>query len=173
MRLTAHQVNASLRGLFGEPPGPWIDEIILANAANSFTNLAVDVLAKLTPGLLKFVSIDHHRTQLMIKRFYRDVWGVHYCYAKLEELSKNGSITDEAKQSIFSLLPAVGIRINSEHPKKTRIAAAFSLWMSTMKPLAFSNKTPANFKSMLSELEARVNFAIVWRFLRACLKIGG
>jgi len=70
-----------------------------------------------------------------LKRFARDAWGVKRFFNRMEidlnSIDKTGEIFKKVRNEVCEL----GLRINSDNPRKTRIAAAFALWMATFRPL--------------------------------------
>jgi hypothetical protein len=98
--------------------------------------------------------------QMLISRFHRDAFGV-YNFAKLIE-SRFPNRGDQT--AIFDQIERLSIRINTGNPRKTRIAAAFSLWMATFRPVFFIG-LPSNPIKNLWRLEADLNFFIATSFL--------
>ena len=87
---------------------------------------------------MDYLVWDYLGMQLMIRRFHRDAFGVCKFDKQLDSMVMEGRIASEARDFILKQTSRLGIRINSNAPRKTRIAAAFSLWMSTFRPVHLS-----------------------------------
>lgn len=76
----------------------------------------------------------------LFNRFNRDAYGyANYC-ALIDSLTGNvgeKDISVNANIYLKEKLAQTPMRICSEHPRRTRIAAAFSLWMATFRPVFY------------------------------------
>jgi hypothetical protein len=68
------------------------------------------------------------------------------------------------REQIFTEMSKLSLRIGSPLPFKERIAAAFSLWMATFRPLYLKEKPHERVKG-IGMLDAVVNFYIAQTFL--------
>lgn len=100
-----------------------------------FLNLAGICMAQERPALIREFDVDYTAAQAMFARFQRDAFGVKYCHEYLETLVHDGEIDEVLEGRLHSQLEALGIRINTESPRRTKIAAVFSLWMSVFRPI--------------------------------------
>jgi hypothetical protein len=126
----------------------------------AFTNLATAYINETHPHLKNLINFDDLKLRQMISRFHRDAFGVNRFVESVATICPE----KEKQKAIFTECEFLSIRINTGDPRKTRIAAAFSLWMSIMKPLYFRG-LPSNPDSWLWSLEAQINFFIASRFL--------
>lgn len=119
----------------------------------------------------KHVSYDLFSMKIAVERFQRDAFGVRN-FQKYIEGKRNGEkISDECAQDVLQEIQKLGIRINTSSPRKTRIVAAFLLWMSTFRPisLVWNNDVLEMLKKDKrdpSEISARV----FWQICHAYLK---
>lgn len=158
-----------------EPPKvqPLIDAIflpqnlddagVLKDSCTAFINLAGFFAhgEGLDPRLL---VIDRCGLVQMLKRFQRDAHGVLAFHNKLNNLSDQ-DITSQTKARILADLKLVGIRINSTNPRKTRIAAVFSLWMAVFRPVFLRMDARSDAEAYKS-FTAHLNLYIASRYLR-------
>jgi hypothetical protein len=75
----------------------------------------------------------------MVRRIYRDAFGVNKFCEFLETLRKAEKIDEGAIEEIAKQVKKLGLRIISDEPRKTKIVAAFALWFSALKPIYFQN----------------------------------
>jgi hypothetical protein len=100
------------------------------------------------------------KLQMLIRRFHRDAFGTYRFFDKVQEICPD----PKQHEAIFNETELLSIRINSEKPRLTRIAAAFSLWMSTFRPIYLAG-LPSSPMPDLCWLEADVNFYIATSYL--------
>jgi hypothetical protein len=149
----------SLAGLFYKGTD-WNDPDHLRACEYAFKNLAMHSVESIWPEMLPFIQFDDLKLKMMLRRFYRDAFGVWHFNTKLEKLCPDKT----TRSAILAEINRLSIRINSPKPRKTRIAAAFSLWMSTFRPI-YINGTPPVPPSGIWQLDAAVNFKITTDFL--------
>jgi len=110
------------------------------------------------------VVFEPHSIRLMIGRFQRDAFGVQRLWNELGQRSSAGeqseARTEELKEQILSL----GIRVGTPKPRKTRIAAVFSLWMCVFRPVSLNYKASSDDKAA-AMFSAAVNFWICRMYL--------
>lgn len=157
--LSSSKIQENLLALFSrDVDGRDIKHVTLCDWA--FTNLANHFVEATKPQVRNLIRFDTIKTQMMIRRFHRDAYGL-YNYTN----AIKGLIPDQEKQrAVFAETERLSIRINTDKPRKTRIAAAFSLWMSTFKPMYFIG-LPSSPDIDLWRLEAETNFFIATSFL--------
>jgi hypothetical protein len=125
-----------------------------------------DLLAKIS----KCVHFDYVGITSMLKRFQRDVYGVKRFCDLADDLVKKGELSKEAKRILVESACGLGLRITAEDPRKTRLAAAFSLWMCVFRPVSFDTADLAEIPSTALELFcASLNYWLASTFL---LKFG-
>lgn len=89
---------------------------------------------------LAFVRFDHVGLMSMLRRFQRDAYGLSHFSRRLEESVKRGELTRFTKRELLDQASRLGLRIAAVEPRKTRIVAAFSLWMSVFRPVTFDSQ---------------------------------
>jgi len=100
-------------------------------------NQSQDLLAKIT----KQVRVNATALTSMLKKFQRDVYGVQGFRAYVKDLvlrRKLVTLTKDkvkAEEELMERVCDLGLRISAENPRKTRVAAAFSLWMCVYRPV--------------------------------------
>jgi hypothetical protein len=109
----------------------------LTEIAAAFQNLTGIYLHIHCPVLFKVLHFDLTRIALFIQRFHRDAFGVQKFRAKLKSLENEKHLDDTGRKEILETLKQVSVRINSLSPRQSRIAAAFSLWLATFRPVYF------------------------------------
>ena len=118
------------------------------------------------------VRIDFIAFQGCLKRFHRDAYGVKHFKTYLRSLETSGVVKPDVIKEIFRRVSLLSVRINSPDPKKTRVAAAFSLWFAVSRPVHFTsdaaNDAPREF---LEHFNALLNFWIASNFLSKFGKI--
>jgi hypothetical protein len=98
--------------------------------------------AEESPDALKY---DHFAMGQCLSRFVRDAYGVKRFNDRVTtELTRRG-VDLSLLAFLGSEVAALGLRINSSDPRKTRIAAAFTLWMAVFRPVSVSS-VPPTFK---------------------------
>lgn len=88
------------------------------------------------PDLIHFDYIGLTQT---LKRFYRDCYGVQRLACRIHGLLGkllNAKDADDTSEVIISEVRKMGLRVTSDDPRKTRVAACFALWMSTFRPIS-------------------------------------
>jgi len=73
------------------------------------------------------IGFDGIATRAFLERFQRDAFGVYHYKEEISKYQKDGRVDEIAAASLSSKLSGLGIRINSENPRKTRIAAFIPL----------------------------------------------
>jgi hypothetical protein len=144
--------NQALDALFA--PSESIRDIeSLKDEAAAFMILAEQCITLATKnGCYKFddLRFDEYALRLMLLRFQRDAFGVSRLWSFLDASENSGDLKPDINLKIKELIQDSGLRINSPAPKKTRIAAAFSLWMCMLRPVYVDKaKTPINEHGLL------------------------
>jgi hypothetical protein len=163
MPLNQTDFSDALAVLF-EPSCNWRDDAAISNSAIAFQNLAMRFIELNVPQLLGKIAFDPVKLGLMLKRFYRDAFGVLDFHNFLVQKISSQELSAKTKKEIVSKLEGLSIRINTDDPRKTRIAAAFSLWFATLRPISVLEQTSGQ-DSRLWRLEATINFWIAESFL--------
>lgn len=164
MPITSAQFDAALSVLFS----PEIDtnnSDDIANAAAAYQNLAMRFIEMREHALLDHVFFDPLRMALMLRRFHRDGFGVAHFHDFLENRVAQGLLSAGCKEEIKKGIRGLSIRINSELPRKIRIAAAFSLWALTLRPICI-RKLGVVPSDRLWRLDATINFWIATEYLK-------
>ena len=74
----------------------------------------------------------------MLARIARDAYGLAYLSEDLKRVAASNGIKEPVIEDIkCKIRNSLGIRVNSEIPRKTRIAAVYVLWMATMRPFFY------------------------------------
>lgn len=169
---TAAQRNEWLDAVFG--PVPLTEEdVAYSDAIVAFQNLTgafVHRLAKSSPRLLVrmlgCIRFDYVGIAAMFKRFQRDAFGVSRFSDLAEKLVTENKLSGETKDLIIKEVRQLGLRVSSAEPRKTRIAAAFSLWMCVFRPVTFDNRQLGEVSPDKLEIFcAALNFYIASSFL--------
>ena len=138
----------------------------LGSLGFAFQNLVETALSVFPGKIWEHIAFDPVAMASFLVRFQRDAFGVHFFHQKIDRMVAERTGMLGADKEIKDALQMVSVRINSPSPRKTRIAAAFSLWMSACRP--FYLKTAVikgiDFK-ILQTLSGRVNFWIASAFL--------
>jgi len=87
-------------------------------------------------GLWANIQLDFRALQMMIGRFLRDAFGIKHFGEYLSGLQSSGEIKEPVRLEIEHRVKNLPLRINSDSPFKTRIAAVFSLWMCAFRPIS-------------------------------------
>lgn len=78
------------------------------------------------------LSFDFIALRMMLARFGRDAYGMRY----FDQYLARADFVHEQREDVLRTARArLGIRINSINPRKTRVAAAFALWLATLRPV--------------------------------------
>ncbi len=114
----------------------------------------------------KRIHFDYVALISMLKKFQRDAYEVGRFSAFVERLISEGKLRAEAKNEVMGAVHRMGLRINAERPRKTRVAACFSLWMCVYRPVSIV--PAAEITGPASELElfcASLNYYLASTFL--------
>lgn len=129
---------------------------------DAFINLACAQAEALSPKLVSILKFDEIGIAQFVARFHRDAYGVHNAICRLHELKIDPALVS----TIEDIFADLSIRINSRDPKKTRVAAAFSLWLATIRPVFFSGTScPGVSKKEMLHFLAFLNLWIACLFL--------
>lgn len=113
------------------------------------------------PAALRFNELCIMET---LKRFVRDAWGLRMFGLRVEGLFTKMEIPKAALDVVKAEASKnLGIRINTDTPRKTRVAAVFSLWMSTLRPIYIEGA-----QSTQADLGATVRFCAAFTFAACC-----
>lgn len=136
MKLSNDEHHSAFLTLFKSDIDP-NDPKDLSAAANAYSQLIGHYISGMHDPLLpQIVGIDVIKLGTALKRFYRDSFGVSR-FATWVGAQDPRILDASTKIILIDKLNELSIRINSSEPRKTRIAAAFTLWMTTFKPLCF------------------------------------
>lgn len=135
----------------------------LINRGVAFENIVTSIAIRhrIDPADVHF---DYLGLRAMLGRFGRDAFGVHRVKSTINAAVAAGKLDHAAGSEIWSAVANSGIRINSEKPRKTRIAAAFSLWMATFRPISL-NMCVLEKQPKAPLFPAIVNFTIANTYL--------
>jgi hypothetical protein len=144
-----------------------------SKAGTAFQNLVFYYLdfhfrnaPKLFQQFLEAVRFDGIGLTAMLKRFQRDAFGVSRFDALTDIMVKQEKLTKETKAEIFEQVKELGLRITAESPRKTRVPAAFSLWMCTFRPIYFDlSKLPGHDHARLETFCSMVNYWLTTTYL--------
>lgn len=119
-----------------------------------------------SPDALHF---DYVAMSEMLKRFVRDAWGVKHFDESVNRSLKgiDPSFAGKAMPIVRDELHNLGVRINSDNPRKTRVAAAFTLWMSTFRPVSVDCNTGFKDDQLLVQFCAAFTFHLSSCYLQA------
>jgi len=163
--ITQDQLRQSLDAIF-EPFDDSDDITERRNAVVGLINLTIHYLGRTAPPIVKnrAFSCDHFGASEAMMRFQRDVFGVQ----RLHKVIKQLNLLENQQASLLGQLEKTGIRINSEDPWKTRIAASFALWMTTFRPISIIvDKAPKEYEhSNLAQLNGYVTHWICCAYLK-------
>lgn len=122
-----------LNCLFSED-GDVYDLQNLTERCEAFICLTAEFLALQNRPAYEFDDIifEPQGLRLMLGRLQRDAFGVGRLWTKLDQLIPDPAVREQLKNGIMDL----GIRVGSDKPRKTRIAAVFSLWMCVFRPVS-------------------------------------
>src|SRR5688572_6080470 len=123
-------------------------------------------------ALLPHVRLDPAGFEQMMRRFHRDAFGIYKFGAYVDGLIGKGKLDAGERVEMMRRVCNLGVRIHSEAPRKTRIAAAFSLWMCTFRPIFFQDTTKLGFSNdTLASLPGSINYWIATRYLKLFGKV--
>ncbi len=138
----------------------------LSDSANAFSALLGHFSAALGESRLQEqIRVDGVKLGLCLKRFYRDAYGVARFCRWLESISPE-RLDVATRNDILDRVGDLGVRVNTRHPKKTRVAAVFSLWMSTLRPIYLQSGGGGVLTERATRLEATFNFWLVTNYLK-------
>jgi hypothetical protein len=151
----------NLTGLFHSGVD-WRNDEQLRSCEYAFKNLTLHFIETSRPEILNQVRFDDTKVEMMLRRFYRDAFGVAHFNHTLKQICPD----KEMRERILEEIERMSIRINSRNPRKTRVAAAFSLWMSTFRPIFIMGRP-----KQVWHLDASVNFYLATSYLELYGKI--
>jgi hypothetical protein len=146
-----------------------------ADAVTAFEAITGHYLSEILRSMPKYlevtlanVRIDHVGLVSMLKHFQRDAYGLQRFAAWTSDLVRTGQIQDAATgKLIVAHANSLGLRVASEKPRKTKVAATFCLWMCVFRPVTFNLQHLKGFnKSGLEVFCASFNFWITCNYLR-------
>jgi hypothetical protein len=160
-------VDHNLNVLFSESIDS-TEVVDLNSRADSLLKLAEIYLAENNVGCYRGEDLqnDGHAIRLMLGRFQRDAFGTGRFFARLEQLEQSGKLDPATKKEIREKVLSLGLRIASESPRKTRIAAAFSLWMATFRPFYLRFYGDVKKDAIADKFCAGLNFWISSLYLK-------
>jgi hypothetical protein len=152
------------------------------DAITAFENLVgyyIEELLKATPKsklldpILKCVRFDNVGLVAMLKHFQRDAFGVQKFVEHTEVLVKSGKLDVKIQDDIVKRVHALGLRVTAEEPRKTRIAATFSLWLCVYRPVSFDiAQLPSGIQpESLEQFCACLNYWIASNYLEKFGKV--
>lgn len=103
----------------------------------------------------------------MLARVARDSYGLQYTNEYLNNLAEKSKLDSWTGEEIRrNIETRIGIRVNSANPRKTRVAAVFSLWMAVYRPVFYDTvlKPPQN-PLFMKNFTASLNFWIATTYL--------
>lgn len=112
------------------------------------------------------LRIDGHAVRLMLGRFQRDAFGVGRFFAHLDQLVASGKISKEVAPELRRKVMSLGLRVASDDPRKTRIAAVFSLWMCALRPVSVEFHGDPAKDGQAHKFCAALNYWIASTYLR-------
>ena len=161
-------VDGYLNDLFN-PEGDMHDLGDLKQRAGAFKGLAEQFASAATkPYGPDDLTFDPHALKLMLGRFQRDAFGVGRLFRKFDERVRSGEITGEFAEKSKNEIYGIGLRLGTDKPRKTRVAAVFSLWMCVFRPVSLNFLCSKDDKSAWM-FPAALNFWIARNYL---LKFG-
>ena len=144
--------TGNLAGLFYSGVD-WRNSDDLTSCETAFKNLVFDHIEESWPEIRAVVRFDDVKLKMMLTRFYRDAFGVAHFLRTMQTLIP----AEELRTQVLKEIERLSVRINSAKPRKTRVAAAFSLWMATFRPIYLA-ELPAKPVISLWCLDAAINF---------------
>lgn len=131
-------LNDNLRIVF-DPKLDVENPLFAWQACTCFVNLTGIYVREAYPQLIGQIAFDQMGLREIFSRFHRDAFGVRNLCELLESLEGECVLKREHRREIENQLRYVGIRINTRDPRKTKVAAAFTLWASALKPVYVKN----------------------------------
>lgn len=133
--------SAWINDLFAETT-PEVPEQDIKTRAEAFVSLTEHFLSFQQESKYQFddLQFDAHGVRAMLGRFQRDAFGLKRLHEAMDHLVAKNKLDGEVAVVVRAKVDEVGIRIGSDDPKKTRIAAAFSLWMCVFRPVCLNYK---------------------------------
>ena len=134
---TAQDLDDSLNALFsGEldfetRAGIHEGAVALVNLLNIF------IVFTAWKPLYRHAQVEDASVELLLRRYYRDAFGVKKYDGYINGLVAAGKISSDDAKEIRSKVRKLGLRITSDDPRKTKVVAAFALWFSTFRPVFF------------------------------------
>lgn len=136
------------------------------NCATALQTLGHMYVRGAFPAAADSIDFDPLAITTLLARFQRDAFGMMRYEELLGRYCREGQISNRAHAVLVDELCSIGIRINSRNPRKTRIAAAFSLWFSVMRPLRLTvAEVPGLKERQLMTLGGSCNFWIASQYL--------
>lgn len=126
-------LTENLLALFSDDPGPNI-LVQRMRFQTAFLNLVGLFTLQSVPALHGHIGVDHVALQGVMERFHRDAFGVKW-FARKIRASDNQLISEQGKLFVLHEIQKLGIRVNTDSPRLTRVAAAFSFWLSVLRPI--------------------------------------
>ena len=157
-------LQASLDSLFGADGDLTVKEQLDDRIA-AFENLAGLFIAQQTKYRFEDMQFDTVALRLMLGRFHRDAFGVHNLAAVLDTRVSENRIAADFATELLDRICGLGVRINTPRPMRTRVAAAFSLWMATFRPVCLTGGTALRDPGA-ARFCAALNFWIANQYLR-------
>lgn len=151
--------QGNLAGLFFSGVD-WTDADHMRSCEYAFKNLALHYIEKTSPKILGLIQFDDVKVQMMLERFYRDAFGVSRFHQQLGKICPDKEMRCEILKEVYRL----SIRIRTDKPRLTRIAAAFSLWMATFRPVCLKGKPDKEI--IVWNLDASVNLFLTTSYLK-------
>ena len=111
------------------------------------------------------LQFDLYGIRLMLGRFQRDAYHLQRLEWELADLESAGRLNPETRTLVWEKITGLGLRISSTLPRKTRVAAAFSLWMATFRPISIVAKEGRDSK-LTGRFCAALNLWIATSFLQ-------
>src|SRR5215204_2686577 len=111
---------------------------VLGRMTAAFEQLARHAAGEINTGLPSKLQFDPVAMTSLMARFQRDAFGVYYYHRLIDDLVMSRKDMDGVAEILKGGLDNLSIRINAPNPFKTRVAAAFSLWVSACRPFTVS-----------------------------------
>ena len=123
-------------------------------------------MEKLCAKVIKNTRIDYIGLMAVLKRFQRDAHGVRRFSQLAQQMVKAQKMEGATMETILKEVAELGLRITTDCPRKTREAAAFSLWMCVYRPVTFNSQALPDVKpDGLEEFCATLNYFIASSYL--------
>ena len=147
--------------------GDTFDLANLAARCEAFICLADQFLSLKSPRKYDFgqdIRFEPHGLRLMLGRFQRDAFGVSRLWHSLDTRVKAREIPEAWSDELKSQIMDLGLRVGSDKPRKTRVAAVFSLWVCAFRPV-FIEWEKSKDDPAASKFCAALNFWIAESYL--------